>query len=71
MGYKMISQAEHVARAFHDAEYDGQSWDNAPEGIKEEFRLYAREAIALSVQLQQQRQVDGVGPAAGNLSKAA
>ena len=71
MGCKMISQVEHVARAFHDAECDGQPWDNAPEGIREEFRLYAREAIALSAQLQQQRQVAAVGPAAGNLLEAA
>ena len=64
----MISQVEHVARAFHDAEYDGQPWDNAPEGIKEEFRLYAREAILLSAQLHQQTQVEA---AVGNLSEAA
>jgi hypothetical protein len=68
MGYKMISQVEHVARAFHDAECDGQPWDNAPEAIKEEFRLYAREAIALSAQLHQQTQLEA---AAGNLSEAA
>ncbi len=46
----MISQVEHVARAFYDAETDGQSWADAPEKLKEEFRLYARQAITLHEQ---------------------
>ncbi len=46
----MISQVEHVARAFYDAETDGQSWADAPEKLQEEFRLYARQAITLHEQ---------------------
>jgi len=46
----MISQVEHVARAFYDAETDGQSWADASEKLKEEFRLYAHQAIALHEQ---------------------
>jgi hypothetical protein len=38
---------ERVARAFYDAEDDGICWDAEPEILKEEFRLFAREAIAL------------------------
>ena len=67
----MISQVEHVARAFYDAENDGQSWDNALEIIKDEFRLYAHEAIALHDQLQQQRLNEAAGSEAVNLSEAA
>jgi hypothetical protein len=43
----MISQVEHVARAFYDAETDGQSWADAPDRVKEEFRQYACQAIVL------------------------
>jgi hypothetical protein len=67
----MISQIEHVARAFYDAANDGQLWDNAPNTVKDEFRLYARDAIALHDQLQQRKlaETDGTSPA--DLSKAA
>ena len=67
----MISQVEHVARAFYDAENDEQSWDNASELTKEEFRLYARDAIAICQQLQQQRLNEAAGSAAVSLSEAA
>jgi len=67
----MISQVEHVARAFQDAENDGQSWDNTPNNIKDEFRLYAREAIALHEQLQQQKLVETGRPALVSISEAA
>ncbi|QRM35650.1 hypothetical protein [Microvirga sp. VF16] len=43
MGY----QIEHVARAFYDNVHDGKVWDNELDIIKEEFRLWARDAIAL------------------------
>lgn len=46
----MISQVEHVARAFYNAETDGQSWADAPESLKEEFRQYACQAIVLHEQ---------------------
>ncbi|WP_445505328.1 hypothetical protein [Microvirga sp. G4-2] len=47
----MIYQIEHVARAFYDAAHDDdEMWENAPETLKEEFRLYAREAITLLYQ---------------------
>ncbi|MCB5176056.1 hypothetical protein [Microvirga lenta] len=43
----MDTAIEHVARAFYDAQDDAHSWDREPEILKEEFRRYAREAIAL------------------------
>lgn len=67
----MISQVEYVARAFYDAENDEQSWDNAPDTVKDEFRLYARDAIALHEQLQQKRPAEAVGTAPASLSEAA
>jgi hypothetical protein len=67
----MISQVEHVARAFYDAESDGQSWDKAPEPVKDEFLLYAREAITLHQQLQEQKLAKIDGAASASISKAA
>lgn len=43
----MDIRIERVARAFYDAEDDGLCWDVEPEILKEEFRSFAREAIAL------------------------
>ena len=43
----MNTEVEFVARAMYDAEDDAQVWDREPEILKEEFRRYAREAIAL------------------------
>lgn len=43
----MAYQIEHVARAFYNTVHDESVWDNEFEIIKEEFRLYARDAIAL------------------------
>jgi hypothetical protein len=40
-------QIEHVARTFYDAHEEVPDWDNEPELLKEEFRQYARDAIAL------------------------
>ena len=47
-------QIESVARALYDAEDDAQAWDNEPEILKEEFRLHARDAIALFEQSREQ-----------------
>ena len=43
----MNTEIEFVARAMYNAEDDAQVWDCEPEILKEEFRSYAREAIAL------------------------
>ncbi|WP_445500237.1 hypothetical protein [Microvirga sp. G4-2] len=40
-------QIEHVARAFYGVENDEQTWDRAPEDLKEEFRSLALDAIAM------------------------
>ena len=40
-------QVEHVARAFYDAQEETSDWDNEPEFLKDQFREYARDAIAL------------------------
>jgi hypothetical protein len=47
LGAKMDYRIELVARAFHDAEYEGLSWDQEPEILKRQFREYARNAINL------------------------
>jgi hypothetical protein len=43
----MDFDVEFVARAFYDAEDDACMWDDEPEILKDEFRMYARKAIAL------------------------
>ncbi|WP_370437153.1 hypothetical protein [Microvirga sp. TS319] len=40
-------QIEHVARAFFSVENDEQTWDRAPEDIKEGFRSLATDAIVM------------------------
>ncbi len=40
-------QVEHVARSFYDAQEEAPDWDSEPDFIKDEFREYARDAIAL------------------------
>ncbi|MGF9763007.1 hypothetical protein AAII07_48415 [Microvirga sp. 0TCS3.31] len=40
-------QVEHVARAFYDTQEEIPDWYNEPEFLKDEFREYARDAIAL------------------------
>jgi hypothetical protein len=47
-------QVEHVARVFYDAQEEVPDWDSEPEFLKEEFRQYARDAIAL---LEQHREL--------------
>lgn len=43
----MDQEVEFVARALYEAEDDAMLWDAEPEILKEEFRRYARAAIAL------------------------
>ncbi|KLK93156.1 hypothetical protein AA309_10180 [Microvirga vignae] len=40
-------QIEHVARAFYGVDNDEQTWDRAPDDLKEEFRRFANDAIAM------------------------
>ena len=40
-------QVEHVARTFYEAQEEAPDWDSEPNFIKDEFREYARDAIAL------------------------
>jgi hypothetical protein len=40
-------QVEHVARGFYDAQEETPDWDSEPEFLKDQFREYARDAIAL------------------------
>ncbi|MBL0408472.1 hypothetical protein JKG68_31920 [Microvirga aerilata] len=40
-------QVEHVARTFYEAQEEAPDWDSEPDLIKDEFREYARDAIAL------------------------
>ena len=46
-------QVERVARAFYQAQEEVPDWESEPEFLKEEFRDYARVAIAL---LEQRRE---------------
>lgn len=50
----MAYQIENVARTFYDTVHEGKMWDSELEIIKEEFRLCARDAIALLHQHQEQ-----------------
>lgn len=43
----MDQEVEYVARALYEAEDDALIWEAEPEILKEEFRRYARAAIAL------------------------
>ncbi|WP_153885370.1 hypothetical protein [Microvirga tunisiensis] len=47
-------QVEHVARAFYDAQEEAPDWESEPEFLKEEFREYARDALALLAQRRDQ-----------------
>ena len=38
---------ERVARAFYDAQSEGSIWEREIEELKQEFRLYARQAISI------------------------
>lgn len=43
----MNQQIEFVARALYEAEDDAMAWEAEPEILKDEFRRYARAALAL------------------------
>ena len=47
-------QVEHVARTFYEAQEEPPDWDSEPNFIKDEFREYARDAIALLEQHREQ-----------------
>ena len=47
-------QVEHVARTFYEAQEEAPDWDSEPDFLKEEFREYARDAIALLEQHSEQ-----------------
>ena len=47
-------QVEHIARVFYDAQEEAPDWNSEPEFLKEEFRQYAREAIAILEQRREQ-----------------
>lgn len=46
-GITMDQEVEYVARALYEAEDDALIWETEPEILKEEFRRYARAAIAM------------------------
>ncbi|MXQ13935.1 hypothetical protein [Microvirga makkahensis] len=50
----MDQEVEYVARALYEAEDDALLWDAEPEFLKEEFRHYARIAIAMISQQESQ-----------------
>ncbi len=43
----MDQEVEYVARALYETEDDALLWEAEPEIVKEEFRAYARAAIAM------------------------
>ena len=47
-------QVERVARAFYQAQEEVLDWESEPEFLKEEFREYARDALALLEQRREQ-----------------
>jgi len=54
----MDQEVEYVARALYEAEDDALLWDAEPEVLKEEFRRYARIAIAMISPQEPQRRKD-------------
>ena len=60
----MDQEVEYVARALYEAEDDALLWEAEPEILKEEFRRYARAAIAMMPQQEQQGRKDEVPYAA-------
>lgn len=53
-------KVEAVASSFFAVEYNSLSWESAPETIKDEFRLYARSAIALCARDQDHLEVPNI-----------
>ncbi|MFD2225276.1 hypothetical protein ACFSM9_16185, partial [Microvirga arabica] len=54
----MDHEIEAVARALYSAEDDAQVWDCEPEVIKQEFREFARTALAMLAQQRRQERYD-------------
>src|ERR687890_2500693 len=67
-GQIMDYEVENVARAFYYAENDSQVWESEAEILKEEFRLYARTAI--SVLEDKEQEPDEILETAGNPAEA-
>jgi hypothetical protein len=42
-----VAAVEFVAKAFYALQEEARGWDREPERLKEPFRRYARDAIAL------------------------
>ncbi|WP_134494445.1 hypothetical protein [Microvirga pakistanensis] len=60
----MEQEVEYVARALYEAEDDALLWEAEPEILKEEFRCYARAAIAMMARQEQQGRADEIQYAA-------
>jgi len=60
----MDQEVEFVARALYEAEDDAMLWDAEPEILKEEFRRYARAAIAMLPRPDSDRQTKDIPHAA-------
>jgi len=58
----MKNQIEHVARAFYDVQDNATAWEDASEETKELFRDDARTAIALMLEVQEQRLLESLQP---------
>jgi hypothetical protein len=54
----MECEVEAVARALYSAEDDAQVWEHEPEIVRQEFREYARIALALLAQHRRQERYD-------------
>ncbi|MCC2651506.1 MAG: hypothetical protein K0R61_966 [Microvirga sp.] len=54
----MECEIEAVARALYSAEDDAQVWEHEPETVREEFREFARVAMALLEQHRRQERYD-------------
>jgi hypothetical protein len=42
-----VAAVEFVAKAFYELQEEARGWDREPEALREPFRRYARDAIAL------------------------
>jgi hypothetical protein len=42
-----VAAVEFVAKAFYDLQEGARGWDREPDALREPFRRYARDAIAL------------------------
>jgi hypothetical protein len=64
-------QVEQIARAFFRARIEGGIWESAPRVLQHEFRLYARQAISMLDNPQEQSRIaEGEGAGARSLETA-